>query len=227
MAVPSLVFKQPEIPRVPTRPPLLLQLRSTANGTFPREERFGLTAHLRKSATSIPSNIAEGCGREGERELARFLSIAAGSASESEYQLLLARDLGYLQPDVHRPLDDQVNEVKRMLNVFSVIVSLGIGDVSTPLECIGWHSYRSRLLFYIAFPFVLAALFLLFAAWHLRYVMGKRFSPVALMQVATPSLLKLAFIMYPLCTNTAFEAFPCHQLIREGEQREKYLKADV
>ncbi len=85
---------------------------------FPQDERFGLTAHLRKSATSMPSNIAEGCGRESERELARFLSIAAGSASESEYQLLLARDLGYLQPDVHRQLDDQVNEVKRMLNSF-------------------------------------------------------------------------------------------------------------
>jgi four helix bundle protein len=86
--------------------------------SFPADERFGLTAHLRKSATSVPSNIAEGCGREGERELARFLSIAAGSASESEYQLLLARDLGYLEPDVHRHLDDQVNEVKRMLNAF-------------------------------------------------------------------------------------------------------------
>lgn len=85
---------------------------------FPSEERFGLTAHLRKSASSIPSNIAEGCGREGERELARFLCIAAGSASESEYQLLLAHDLGYLQADAHRQLDDQVNEVKRMLNSF-------------------------------------------------------------------------------------------------------------
>jgi len=86
--------------------------------SFPADERFGLTAHLRKSATSVPSNIAEGCGREGERELARFLSIAAGSASESEYQLLLARDLDYLLPDIHRQLDDQVNEVKRMLNSF-------------------------------------------------------------------------------------------------------------
>lgn len=83
---------------------------------FPSDERFGLTAHLRKSASSIPSNIAEGCGREGEREFARFLSIAAGSASESEYQLLLAHDLGYLQSDTHQKLDDQINEVKRMLN---------------------------------------------------------------------------------------------------------------
>ncbi|HHH29670.1 MAG TPA: four helix bundle protein [Polyangiaceae bacterium] len=86
--------------------------------SFPADERFGLTSHLRKSATSIPSNIAEGCGREGERELARFLSIAAGSASESEDQLLVARDLRDLQPDVHRKLDDQVHEVKRMLNSF-------------------------------------------------------------------------------------------------------------
>jgi len=85
---------------------------------FPDDERFGLTAHLRQSAISIPSNVAEGCGREGERELARFLSIAAGSASETEYQLLLARDLGYLSPDAHRQLDAQVREVRRMLASF-------------------------------------------------------------------------------------------------------------
>jgi four helix bundle protein len=86
--------------------------------SFPDEELFGLTAHLLKSAISIPSNIAEGCGRETDRELARFLSIAAGSASETEYQLILARDLGYLSPQPHRDLDRLVNEVKRMLNAF-------------------------------------------------------------------------------------------------------------
>lgn len=86
--------------------------------SFPHDELFGLTAHLLKSAISIPSNIAEGCGRETDRELARFLSIAAGSASETEYQLILARDLGYLKPQPHRDLDGQVNEVKRMLNAF-------------------------------------------------------------------------------------------------------------
>ena len=84
--------------------------------TFPAGERFGITAHLRKSATSVPSNIAEGCGRKTEREFARFLSIAAGSTSESEYQLLLARDLGYLEDEPYLHLDQQVNEVKRMLN---------------------------------------------------------------------------------------------------------------
>jgi four helix bundle protein len=86
--------------------------------TFPPDERFGLRAHLVKSATSIPSNIAEGCGRDTDTELARFLSIAAGSAAETEYQLILAHDLGYLTEQQHRDLDAKVNEVKRMLNSF-------------------------------------------------------------------------------------------------------------
>jgi four helix bundle protein len=85
---------------------------------FPPDQRFGLTAHLLRSAVSIPSNIAEGCGREGDKEMARFLSVAAGSASETEYQLLLARDLAYLDPGHHQEFDAQVNEVKRMLNGF-------------------------------------------------------------------------------------------------------------
>ena len=85
---------------------------------FPADERFGLTSHLRKTATSIGSNIAEGCGRESELELARFLSIAAGSASDAEYQLFLALDLGYLSNETHEKLDAQVNEVKKMLNSF-------------------------------------------------------------------------------------------------------------
>lgn len=85
---------------------------------FPAEERFGLTNQLRRSAVSVPSNIAEGCGRDSEKDFARFLSIAAGSASEAEYQLLLARDLSYLPADVHSQLDANVNEVKRMLNSF-------------------------------------------------------------------------------------------------------------
>jgi four helix bundle protein len=83
---------------------------------FPVDERFGLTVQLRRAAVSVASNIAEGCGRDGERDFARFLSIAAGSASEVEYQLLLARDLGYLPDELHRQLDAQNNQIKRMLN---------------------------------------------------------------------------------------------------------------
>lgn len=85
---------------------------------FPADERFGLTAHLRKTATSVSSNIAEGCGREGDRELARFLTIAAGSTSELEYQLLLARDLGYLPPDTHTRITETVCELRRMIYRF-------------------------------------------------------------------------------------------------------------
>ena len=82
---------------------------------FPSHEQFGLTSQLRRCVMSIPSNIAEGCGRGGTTEFARFLTIASGSANEAEYQLLLARDLNYLSQSECDQLQDQVNEVKRML----------------------------------------------------------------------------------------------------------------
>ena len=85
---------------------------------FPSDERFGLTVQLRRAAASISMNIAEGCGRESERELARFMSIAAGSASEVEYQLLLACDLNYIQDAIYRELNQQFSEIKKMLNSF-------------------------------------------------------------------------------------------------------------
>lgn len=72
-----------------------------ATEQFPPTERSGLTAQLRRSAASDPYNFAEGCGRDGDRELARFLRIAAGSTSELEYQLLLARDLTFLDSRMH------------------------------------------------------------------------------------------------------------------------------
>jgi len=82
---------------------------------FPREEQFGLTAQLRRSAESVAANIAEGCGRDGDPEFARFLQIAMGSASETEYHLLLARDLGLLHDTDYDPLALKVEEVKKML----------------------------------------------------------------------------------------------------------------
>lgn len=87
-------------------------------GFFPDHERFGLTSQLRRSAVSITSNIAEGCGRTGDKELARFLSISAGSANEPEYQLLLAYHLKYVQLESYQSLDRLINEVKRMLIAF-------------------------------------------------------------------------------------------------------------
>ncbi len=85
---------------------------------FPSDEQFGLTAQMRRAAASVPTNIAEGCGRDSERELARFMSIAGGSASEVEYQLLLTCDLNYIQDETYRELNRQINEIKRMLNTF-------------------------------------------------------------------------------------------------------------
>ena len=86
-----------------------------ATQDFPRQEMFGLTSQVRRSCTSIPANIAEGCGREGQAEFAHFLAIAAGSASETEYHLLLARDLGYLDTATHQRLQSEIVEVKKML----------------------------------------------------------------------------------------------------------------
>ncbi|HEX6961166.1 MAG TPA: four helix bundle protein [Lacipirellula sp.] len=86
--------------------------------TFPADERFGLTSQLRRSSSSIPSNLAEGCARAGDVEFARFANIALGSTSEADCQLLLARDLGYLDSAAYGQLFNQVTEVKRMLNAF-------------------------------------------------------------------------------------------------------------
>lgn len=83
--------------------------------TFPRDELYGLTSQIRRSCASIPANLAEGCGRNGAAEFARFCSIAMGSASELEYHLLLARDLKLIEPKVHEALALRVTELKRML----------------------------------------------------------------------------------------------------------------
>jgi four helix bundle protein len=85
---------------------------------FPKEELYGLTSQLRRSSVSISSNIAEGCGRNSDAELARFLVIAMGSAAEAEYQLLLAKDLGYMDDVIYKKLDDELNQIRKMLNAF-------------------------------------------------------------------------------------------------------------
>ena len=82
---------------------------------FPQSELYGLTSQIRRSCVSIGSNIAEGCGRVGETEKARFLQIALGSQSELEYQLILAQDLGYLTSETAGDLSLRVREVGRML----------------------------------------------------------------------------------------------------------------
>ena len=72
--------------------------------TFPRRELYGLTGQLRRAGASIPANLAEGCGRNGDVEFARFCCIAMEAASEPEYHLLLARDLKLVKPKDHEEL---------------------------------------------------------------------------------------------------------------------------
>jgi four helix bundle protein len=94
---------------------LVLDLyRLTAS--FPSNERFGLTSQLRRSAASVPTNIAEGAKRQGQQDFARFLNIAEGSLSETEYQVLLSADLGYLPSGKADNLFEEISEIARMLN---------------------------------------------------------------------------------------------------------------
>ena len=85
---------------------------------FPPDERFGLISQIRRATASIPTNIAEGAGRETQKEFARFVHIASGSASEVEYQLLLAHELGYISLEEYPALEKDIIEIKRMLYGF-------------------------------------------------------------------------------------------------------------
>jgi four helix bundle protein len=83
--------------------------------SFPKEELFGLTSQIRRSAVSVGANIAEGSGRRSDAELVRFLHIARGSAVELEYHVLLARDLKLITMETFAVIAKQVDEVERML----------------------------------------------------------------------------------------------------------------
>jgi four helix bundle protein len=89
------------------------------SASFPREEMYGLTSQIRRAAVSIGANIAEGAGKNSRAEFGRFLQIALGSASEVEYHLLLACDLGYIDREKCEQLSRDVVEVKKMLSAFT------------------------------------------------------------------------------------------------------------
>ena len=82
---------------------------------FPKNEQYGLTSQIRRSASSIPTNIVEGSGQLNNGNLIRFLGIAKGSAFETEYQLMLSRDLGYIGNDEYKVLDKKIQSIIRML----------------------------------------------------------------------------------------------------------------
>lgn len=89
-----------------------------ATAEFPKAELFGLTSQTRRACASIPANIAEGCGRDGRADSARFLQVAMGSASELEYHLFLAHDLRLLNDSAYKSLESRAVELKRMLASF-------------------------------------------------------------------------------------------------------------
>ena len=84
-------------------------------GMFPRAELYGITSQMRRCGASVPANIAEGCGRTGDGEFHRFLNMAAGSAVELEYFLLLARDLRFMSAEDYDKVNRDALEVQRML----------------------------------------------------------------------------------------------------------------
>ncbi|MGD8406730.1 MAG: four helix bundle protein [Anaerolineales bacterium] len=89
-----------------------------ATKTFPKNELYGITSQIQRAAVSVPTNIAEGCGKDSDAELGRFLKIAMGSSSELEYLLLLAHDLSYLSDEQYNHLHVNLVEVRKMLNAF-------------------------------------------------------------------------------------------------------------
>ena len=83
--------------------------------TFPTTERYSLTSQIRRASSSVPMNIAEGCGKHSDVDFARYLDIAAGSASELDYQLLLSHDLGFLDGPAYQEFSSELLEIRKML----------------------------------------------------------------------------------------------------------------
>ena len=84
----------------------------TNTSSFPREEVYGLTSQIRRACASIPTNISEGCGRTSEKEFNQFLNIALGSATETEYLLILSKDLKYIDNEIFETLEKEINIIK-------------------------------------------------------------------------------------------------------------------
>ncbi|KUJ59659.1 four helix bundle protein [Flavobacteriaceae bacterium CRH] len=90
----------------------------SVTSTFPSEEKFGITNQLRRASVSIPSNIAEGSSRNSNKDFARFLEIAIGSAYEVETQLLISSDLGFMNEESTTELINMLEEITKMTSRF-------------------------------------------------------------------------------------------------------------
>lgn len=87
-----------------------------ATKRFPKDEQYGMTSQMRRSAVSVPSNIVEGCARQSENDYLRFLDIAYGSLCELQYQVSLSARLGFLGSDDASVVKDKVTETSKVLS---------------------------------------------------------------------------------------------------------------
>lgn len=85
---------------------------------FPKHELYGLTSQIRRAVVSIPSNIAEGCGRNSDKETARFVEIAIASAFEVETQIIIAQELNYISTETDKTLINDVQILQRRMNAY-------------------------------------------------------------------------------------------------------------
>jgi four helix bundle protein len=90
---------------------------------FPKEELYGITSQIRRAVVSIPTNIAEGSGRQSSKEFSRYLSIATGSASEVEYLIMLSKELAFINEHESDPLITEIDEIKKMLHSFQIKIN--------------------------------------------------------------------------------------------------------
>lgn len=98
---------------------LVLSIYKITENDFPKSELFTLTTQIRRAASSIPTNIAEGCGRRTNKDFAHFIQMAIGSSSEVEYQLILAKDLKYITEETWKSLSKNITEIRKMMLSFN------------------------------------------------------------------------------------------------------------
>ena len=84
----------------------------SSSSLFPKDEMYGITSQIRRASSSIPTNISEGCGRNSDKEFNQYLNIALGSASETEYLIILSRDLNYIDTETFEILEKEINTIK-------------------------------------------------------------------------------------------------------------------
>ncbi len=95
------------------------------SGSFPKEEVFGLTSQIRRCSVSVPSNIAEGCGRNTPKQLVHFLNIAMGSLTELDTQVIICKELGYIKQWTADEILSEIIELQKMINVFRIKIKKG------------------------------------------------------------------------------------------------------